>query len=239
MTDASITYPAAFAAGVLSFFSPCIVPLVPAYFTFISGFSLDQLTGHASTGVRSKVVLATLSFCLGFSLVFVLLGASASALGSMAMRYNAAIRVVGGLVIILLGAHLCGWLRLPFLEIDRHIQMKRRPVHFLGSFVVGMAFGAGWSPCIGPLLGSILILASSSDTVIEGTALLAIYSAGLAIPFLAISVFIHYLLQLLNRIRHVIRYVNLAAGVFLIAVGFLLVFNRFGWIWNTLSARWI
>lgn len=239
MLGETLTYSTAFAAGTLSFFSPCIVPLVPAYFTFITGFSLDELTGEQSANIRARVVLSTTAFVLGFSLVFILLGASASMLGGFATRYNHVIRVVGGILIMILGAHLAGFFRIPLLEIDRRIQFHRRPVHFLGALLVGMAFGAGWSPCIGPLLGSILILAGSSETVAEGMVLLTIYSAGLAIPFLVISVCIHCVLKTLNRIKRYVHYINVAAGVMLMAVGLLLVVNRFGMVWNALSGRFI
>ncbi|MFZ7125167.1 MAG: cytochrome c biogenesis CcdA family protein [Desulfobacterales bacterium] len=235
MIDEAITYPTAFIAGMLSFFSPCIVPLVPAYFTFITGFSLDKLTHEPTADTRARVVLSTSAFILGFTLVFILLGATASALGTIATRYHHAIRIAGGVVIFVLGAHMAGLWRIPILEMDRRIHFHRKPVHFLGTFLVGMAFGAGWSPCIGPLLGSILILASSSETVAEGMLLLTIYSAGLGIPFLLISVFIHYVLKTLNRMRRFVRYINVAAGIFLMAIGLLLILNRFGLIWNALS----
>lgn len=237
MIGETVTYSAAFAAGMLSFFSPCIVPLVPAYFTFITGFSLDELTGESSSGIRARVMLSTVAFTLGFTLVFVLLGASASALGTIATRYNHIVRVGGGILILILGAHLAGFFRISILETDRRIHLERKPLHFLGTFLVGMAFGAGWSPCIGPLLGSILILAGSSETVTEGVILLTIYSAGLAIPFLVISAFIHYALKALNRVKRFVKYINVAAGVFLMAVGLLLIVNRFGLVWNALLSK--
>lgn len=233
MVDESLTYPAALAAGLLSFFSPCILPLIPAYFTFITGYSLEQLTTRPTAEIRRRVLAATLCFGAGFSLVFILLGASASLIGGLALRYNAVLRVAGGVLIVLLGLHMLGAIRLKRLERDHHIPMQR-PVHLAGAVLVGMAFAAGWSPCIGPLLGSILILAGSRETIGEGIGLLTVYSAGLFLPFLGLSAFIHLLLRFLNRTRRVLQYVNRIAGVLLILVGVALILNRFGWLWSKL-----
>ena len=160
----TISYPAALLAGLLSFFSPCILPLIPAYFVFISGFTLDELTG-CENGIRKKVVLSTIAYVLGFSSVFILMGASASYLGSFIQIYSTAIRIIGGVLIMFLGLHLTGWLRFNALEFEKRVHLDKKPIHFMGTFLVGMAFGAGWSPCIGPLLGSILIIAGSKETV--------------------------------------------------------------------------
>jgi len=172
MFTESISFPAAFIAGLLSFFSPCILPLIPAYFTFITGFSLEKLTQDENTEIRKKVVFSTLLFVLGFSFVFILMGASASYLGGLFFQYRKFIRITGGILIIALGVHLTGLIRIPGLDIEKRIHLDQKPLHFLGTFIIGMAFGAGWSPCIGPLLGSILIVAGSQETVWQGTVLL-------------------------------------------------------------------
>ncbi|MCF8050648.1 MAG: cytochrome c biogenesis protein CcdA [Desulfobacterales bacterium] len=221
----SVTYPAALASGLLSFFSPCVLPLIPAYFTFITGYSIDQLTGKEDASLRRRVIGATVAFVLGFSAVFILMGASASAIGGLIGSHRQTIRIAGGTVIILLGLHISGLLRIRGLDVEKRIHARRRPLHLVGTFVVGMAFGAGWSPCIGPLLGSILILAGSQQTVAEGIALLGVYSAGLALPFLLLSVFIHIVLKFLKRASAVMRYVNPAAGVLLVVLGVMLVFD--------------
>jgi cytochrome c-type biogenesis protein len=236
MLDETITFPAAFAAGLLSFFSPCILPLIPAYFTFISGYSLEELTGEAVGRIRHKVILSTLAFGLGFTLIFILLGASASFMGGLVMRYQHVIRVAGGIVIIVFGLHLTGLLRLSFLEVEKRVQLRQKPAHFLGTVLVGMAFGAGWSPCIGPMLGSILILAGSEESVLEGIGLLSVYSAGLWIPFLLMSVFINLMLVFLQRARRVLQFINMAAGTLLIGLGLALVFDRFGVIWSLIGS---
>jgi cytochrome c-type biogenesis protein len=226
MITESVTYPAALVAGLLSFFSPCVLPLIPAYFTFITGYSLDRLTTDEGARLRGRVVGATVAYVLGFSTVFILMGASASFLGGLIGTHRDTIRIVGGVVIIVLGLHISGVFHIRGLDVEKRLQTNRRPLHLAGTYLVGMAFGAGWSPCIGPLLGSILILAGSQQTVGEGILLLAVYSAGLAIPFLLISVFIHLVLRFLKRARAIMRYINPAAGVLLILLGIGLIFDK-------------
>ncbi len=226
MFTESISYPAALFAGLLSFFSPCILPLVPAYFTFITGLSLDELTGIQSPRIRARVIRATLSYVLGFSLVFVLMGASASIIGGAVFNYRDEIRIIGGILIILFGIHMTGLIRFKPLEFDRRLQINQRPLHFLGTFFVGMAFGAGWSPCIGPLLGSILIVAGNQETVAAGIGLLSVYAAGLAVPFLVLAVFVDSLLNFIKKASWSIRYINVTAGVLLLILGLLLVTDK-------------
>ena len=219
----SVSYPAALLAGVLSFFSPCILPLIPAYFSFISGYSLEEITEVRSTALRKRVIYTTILFILGFSTVFVLLGASASFLGGLMSQYKDYIRMIGGVVIILLGLHLTGILRIRGLDIEKRIQVKEKPLHLFGTFLIGMAFGAGWSPCIGPLLGSILIMAGSQETVGQGMILLGVYSLGLAVPFMVLSIFINFLLVVISKMTRVIRILHPAAGILLIIMGLFLV----------------
>jgi len=222
----AVSYPAAFLAGLLSFFSPCVLPLIPAYFTFITGFSLEELTDDSNIAVRKKVFFSTLSYVSGFSIVFILMGASASYLGGLIHQHKEVIRIIGGIFIIILGIHLTGVLPIRSLDIEKRININKKPLHFLGTFIIGMAFGVGWSPCIGPLLGSILIIAGSQETVRQGILLLGIYSAGLALPFIAISLFINYLLKIIKKATRILKYVNTAAGVLLILVGLILLTNK-------------
>jgi len=226
MFTEAISYPAAFTAGLLSFLSPCVLPLIPAYFTFITGFSLEELTESRDSEIRKKVFLSTILFVSGFSLVFILMGASASYLGGLIYNYRELIRIIGGIFIIILGVHLTGIIRIRGLDFEKRINMEKKPLHFFGTFVVGMAFGAGWSPCIGPLLGSIIIIAGSQETVWQGIILLGIYSAGLAIPFIIMSVFINFLLIFIKKASRVLQYINTAAGILLIIVGLILVTNK-------------
>ena len=224
----TVPYPAAFLFGLLSFFSPCILPLLPAYFSFITGYSMEELIAGSNSTVKKKVIFSTAAFVLGFSAVFVALGTSASLMGNLAHDHRDIIRIAGGILIILFGIHMSGLYSFSILNYEGRIHLHKKPLHALGAFLVGMAFAAGWSPCMGPQLGSILIIAGSRETVWQGTALLGIYSAGLAIPFLILSFFVNSLLQFLQKAKKAIRVVNVAAGLLLIAMGLLLLTNKLG-----------
>jgi len=222
----NITYSAALVAGLLSFFSPCILPLIPAYFSFITGLTLDELTQDKKE-VRQKVILSTLFYVAGFSFIFILFGASASFLGGVASQYSWVVRYLGGGIIIVFGLHLLGIINIKGFNFEKKIHVKEKPMHLMGVFVIGMAFGAGWSPCIGPLLGSILIVAGNQDTVLKGVSLLAVYSAGLAIPFIIMSFFINSILGIMKRATRFIGALNKASGILLIVIGLLLIFDKF------------
>lgn len=223
----TISYSAAFLAGLLSFASPCLLPLIPGYFAFISGYSIEELTENPDVAVRGRIFYATISFVLGFSFVFILLGASASFIGAQVAEYKGIIRIVGALLIIALGVHLTGIIRFAGLENEKRFTVRKKPIHIIGIFVVGMAFAAGWSPCIGPLLGSILMIAGSGESVGQGVWLLSVYSAGLAIPFILLSVFIPAVLKVVRGASKTLRYVGPVAGGLLIVVGLLLLTNSF------------
>ncbi len=227
MFTESIPYHLAFIAGLTSFFTPCVLPLIPAFFTFITGFSLEELTTAPRSQLRLKVVLSTLAYVCGFSTVFILLGASASLLGNWISGNKEIIVRVGAFVIILFGIHLTGLVRLPGLDFEKRFHIQKKPYRLLGVFIVGMAFGAGWSPCIGPLLGSILILAGSQETVWQGVGLLVVFSAGLALPFIVISFFINFLLSFIKKAVKMIKYINLGAGLLLMIIGLLLLLDEF------------
>ena len=222
----SVSYSAAFIAGLLSFLSPCVLPLIPGYFSFITGMSLEELTEGDSKDLRARVFLSTLAFVLGFSVVFIMMGALASFLGGAILRYEEAVRIGGGVIIIILGIHISGIYRLRFLDVEKRMHLERKPVHILGTFMVGMAFAGGWSPCLGPLVGSILAIAATQGTVLKGVSLLATYSLGVAIPFLAISIFIHLMLPFVRRTTKFMKYVNAVGGVILITVGVLLITDK-------------
>ena len=222
----TVSYQAALIAGLLSFFSPCILPLIPAYFTFITGLSLDELT-EDTRKTRQKVILATLAYVCGFSTVFIFLGASASFMGGIIARYSWIVRYMGGGIILVFGCHLLGLINIRGLNFERRIHLDEKPMHIMGTFIIGMAFGAGWSPCIGPMLGSILIVAGSQETVMQGIILLSIYSAGLALPFLLISFFINRIIGIIRRATKVLGYVNKVAGILLIIMGILLITDKF------------
>ena len=226
MFTETITFPAALIAGLLSFFSPCILPLIPAYFTFITGLSLDEMA-EDSKSTRKKVLLATLAYVAGFSTVFILLGASASLVGGFFARYTWIIRYAGGAIVLIFGLHLLGIINIKGLNFEKRVHLNEKPIHMLGTFVIGMAFGAGWSPCIGPMLGSILIVAGNQETVLKGILLLTTYSAGLALPFILISLFINRLLEIMKKATRVLIYVNRISGILLIILGILLISDKF------------
>jgi cytochrome c-type biogenesis protein len=222
----TITFPAAFIAGLLSFLSPCVLPLIPAYFSFITGLSVEEMTTDAK-GIRQKVILSTLAYVAGFSFIFILFGASASFLGGFASQYSWVIRYLGGGIVLLFGLHLLGIINIKGLQFEKRFHVKKKPVHLLGTFVIGMAFGAGWTPCIGPMLGSILIVAGNQETILSGVWLLAVYSAGLALPFILISIFINSMLGFMKRATRLIGIINKVAGILLIGIGLLLIFDQF------------
>ena len=226
MFSETVSYNMAFIAGILSFFSPCVLPLIPAYFTFITGFSLEELIGDKNTEIRKKVMFSTIAYVLGFSFVFILMGSSATFLGTCIAKHTKHLKIVGGILIIILGIHLTGLIRIRFLEFEKKIQVPKKPLHFFGTFLVGMAFGAGWSPCIGPLLGSILLIAGSQETVWQGVVLLSIYSAGLAIPFIIISIFINFMINFIKKTNKIMKYFNLGAGMLLVLMGLFLLSKK-------------
>lgn len=211
----------ALGAGGLSFFSPCILPLLPAYLSFITGAGVEEIL--ESRPARREVLPQVLLFCLGFSMVFVLMGATASTLGQAVFRYQRIIEWVGGAVVILFGLYLLGVFQLQALQMEKRLQVNNRPAHAFAAFVIGVAFAAGWTPCIGPILGSILMYAGTRETLTQGILLLVFYSLGLAIPFMAVGFAIGSLLPLLRRARSFMRWVTATSGVLLILMGLLLI----------------
>jgi cytochrome c-type biogenesis protein len=219
----------AFAAGLLSFLSPCVLPLVPSYIGFLTGMTLPEMSGR-----RRVALLHALFFVAGFSLVFILLGASATALGRALNYYQIWLQRLGGLLIIGFGLVSLGVVKLDLLTQERRLHVERKPVGYLGSTLVGMAFAAGWTPCIGPVLGAILGLAATSTDVTRGMVLLAVYSAGLAVPFLVAAVAVESFLGWFQRFRRYLPWVMRISGVLLVFVGILLLSGEFtrlaGWL---------
>ncbi len=219
---------AAFLAGVVSFISPCVLPLVPSYVTFITGVSFDELTaGNAGTRVRRLTIIHSLAFILGFSLVFIALGATATVAGQFLRQHQDSLRRVGGAMIILFGIYLTGIIPIPALSRERKKQLTTKPLGILGSVLVGVTFAAGWTPCIGPILASILIYASTAKTVTTGVVLLSVYSLGLGLPFFLSSLALNSFLAASRRIRSRLRTIEVASGVVLILFGILLVTDLF------------
>jgi cytochrome c-type biogenesis protein len=219
----------AFLAGLLSFLSPCVLPLVPSYIGFLTGMTLPEMSGR-----RRAALVHALLFVGGFSLIFILLGASATALGRALNYYQVWLQRIGGVLIILFGLLCLGAFNVRLLSQDRRVHLERKPVGYLGSALAGMAFGAGWTPCIGPVLGGILGLAATSADVSRGMLLLAVYSAGLAVPFLIAAVAVDSFLEWFQRFRRFLPWVMRISGAMLILVGVLLVTGEFtrlaGWL---------
>lgn len=232
-SGASVGIAVAFLAGLLSFLSPCVLPLVPSYVSFVTGLGMEELE---SGGDRVKwVTLAhSVLFVVGFSLIFLLMGASATYIGQLLRSYQDIIARVGGVIIILFGVLLLGIVPIPILSREKRYQFQNKPVGYAGTVAVGMAFGAGWVPCIGPILGGILTLAATRASVAEGIGLLGVYSAGLAIPFVVSAVALTAFLSWFQKFRRYLRYVEWVAGVLLIFVGALLLTGKF-----TLLAGWL
>ncbi len=230
-----ITAGIAFLAGLVSFVSPCVLPLVPAYLSLLTGESLDELKTAPTARVRMQTLAHAFAFVIGFSLIFVALGLSASAIGGALVANRVLIAQIGGILVVILGLHMMGMLRIPALMRDTrlHLRHDRRTVWTSG--LVGMAFAAGWSPCIGPILAGILAIASQQRSG-QAALLLAFYSLGLALPFLATALAIGGILPLLGRIKPSLPAIEFASGAFLVIVGLVLVNDAFlnvaGWFYQ-------
>lgn len=222
-----ISFLTAFAAGIVSFLSPCVLPLVPGYISFISGLSLEELSHDADRKkILKKAGFGSIAFVLGFSLVFIFLGASATAVGKFLADYSAVITKIAGVLIILFGLHTLGILPIRWLYYEKRFESGSLSPGLAGAFVMGLAFAFGWTPCIGPILAGILALASTQETVIQGMGLLTVYSLGLGIPFIITGFGIHFFLQFFNRYKRFIRWGEIAAGILLVFIGVLIFSNR-------------
>lgn len=226
MNSPEVTYIGAFIAGLLSFLSPCVFPLIPSYVMYITGMSYaDMLAEHPSHIIRQKSLLHSLCFICGFTAVFVLLGASATYIGSFLHEHATLIRKVGGVLLVLLGIHVTGILPLKFLLGEKRVSIKHKPAGYIGSFLVGIAFAAGWTPCIGPILAAILAVAATEEKVYQGILLLFVYSLGLGVPFFLSALAMHRFLILFNRFKKYIRVCEVITGVFLMVIGILIYTN--------------
>jgi cytochrome c-type biogenesis protein len=222
-----VSFSLAFAAGVLSFLSPCVLPLVPSYITFITGISFEDLKeGTDRKRIRFLTISNSLAFIAGFSLIFIALGASSSMIGGFLLQYQDWIRIIGGVLVILFGLFVSGIIRLDFLTRERKFHLSGKPAGYVGTFLVGMTFAAAWTPCIGPILGSILLYASSKGSAAYGFKLLAVYSLGLAVPFFISSLMFNSFLSYSVKIRKYMRGIMLVSGLVLIAFGLLLLTNN-------------
>ena len=229
MSGFDISYAGALGGGILSFVSPCVLPLVPAYLCFLNGTSLEQLSGEEPTedGAARPVVISALLFIFGFSTVFVALGASASAISGLLLDHKLILGQIAGGIIIIFGLHVIGLLRLPFLNREVRLHLRNRSASLLGAYVLGLAFAFGWTPCIGPILATVLSVAARGDSLWYGTTLLTVYAAGLGIPFLLAAFLAVPFLRWMKRMRKHMRQIEIITGGFLILTGILFLFNSF------------
>ncbi len=216
----------AFGFGLLSFVSPCVLPIVPGYLSFISGLTFDEMQDSGGRSLlRNKILGNSLFFVLGFSLVFIALGASATVVGKFLHEQINVIGKVAGVVIVLFGIHMAGFYRIPFLNYEKRFHSAGKKLGYFGSFLVGLAFAFGWTPCIGPILAAILTIASQQDTIGKGVILLTSYSLGLGIPFILTGVSISAFYSVFDRFKRYFHTVELVGGIMLIAVGALIFTN--------------
>jgi cytochrome c-type biogenesis protein len=236
---------AAFIAGLLSFVSPCVLPLIPGYVSFVSGVTIDEMTGTGPGGgtavavasptvSRRRVLLTAVAFVLGFSFVFISLGATATALGQFLFERLRILGKIAGVLIVIFGLHTMGLLKIGWLYSERRVQVQRKPAGLIGAFFVGISFAFGWTPCIGPILSGILAIAAAQETVGQGVQLLAIYSAGLGVPFLLTALAMNHFFAAFARIRRHYRTIEIVSGALLVVIGILIFTDRF-----TIIARWL
>ena len=222
-----VSIPIALGAGILTFLSPCVLPLIPAYISFITGLSIEELGGAGGKGEVAanlkRTLTQTLLFVLGFSFIFVSLGASATYLGNFLLRNQRIIRIIGGIIVIIFGLHVAGVFNIRYLEYEKRVHLHKRPRHILGAFLVGVTFAIAWMPCVGPILASILTLAATQETLTSGIILLSAYSLGMAIPFLAAGLAIGAFLNLFAKIKRYFRVISIVSGLLLIGVGVLII----------------
>jgi cytochrome c-type biogenesis protein len=225
-----VTFGGAFIAGLLSFLSPCVLPLVPPYICFISGVTYEQLAARSEAGVTARAARSALAFVLGFSVVFVALGASASAIGQVFADYVDILSYVAGAVIIVMGLHFLGAFRIGFLYREARFHLERKPVGLFGAFIIGLTFAFGWTPCVGPVLAAILFVAGSEDTVGQGAVLLSIYSLGIGVPFLFAALFASQFVRLMSRFRRYLGVIEKVSGGLLVVTGVLIMTGSMNWI---------
>ena len=221
MEGAGISYGVAAGAGLISFLSPCVLPIVPGYLCFVAGTSLDQLTGDEGPdpALARRVILSAVLFVLGFSVVFIIMGASASVINDLIFRHIDILSKVAGTVIVVFGLHYMGLFRIPLLGREARFHPERVPAGALGAFLIGLAFAFGWTPCVGPILAVILTMAASSDSLGYGVSLLGTYAFGLGVPFLIAAIAVRPFMAFLQRFRRHVRKVELAAGGLLVITG--------------------
>ncbi len=221
MDPFQISYLGALSAGLLSFFSPCVLPLIPAYLCFLGGASLDELTaeGGVDKQVSKRVFISALFFVFGFATVFILMGASATALSRVVIQHIDTLSYIAGVVIVLFGFHYMGLFRIGFLNFEKRFHLENKPSGVAGSYLLGLAFAFGWTPCVGPILATILMVAAGSDSIAYGTSLLGTYAAGIGVPFLIAALAVKPFMGFMARFRKHLHKVEMAIGILLVITG--------------------
>ena len=236
--DTSLSIPTAFIFGLLSFFSPCVLPLVPAYLSFMSGVSVEELMSSRGSEALKRTGLKSVLFVLGFSVVFIIMGATATSVGQFLVERTYLLMKVAGVIVVIFGLHMLGVFRIKALYAEKRFHARFQGAGFVAPFLIGVVFAFGWTPCIGPVLGAILTLAASSDTLAQGIGLLAVYSLGLGIPFLITGFATGAALRALGRFKPHFRKFEVASGVLMIAVG-VLIFTDSLQILSTILGKWV
>ena len=240
MGNENISYAVAFAAGFLTFLSPCLLPIIPSFIAYITGISLSDINDpDKKNAAKRRALVHSLLFIVGFSLIFILLGLTATFIGKVLFRYQKLIQTGGGILIILFGLYLIGILKLDFLGKEMKIRFRSEGASYISSFIIGVTFAAAWTPCAGPILGSILLLAGTKTSVMEGAKLLSVYSLGIAVPFFLTALLINTFVAYFSKLKKFISAVNIISGVFLVIVGILIMTNYLNVIAAKLSAVFV
>lgn len=239
MFDHDVTYFVAFSAGVLSFFSPCVLPLLPAYLSYITGMSIDQYQRELEAAARRRVIINTLFFIAGFAFIFIFVfGAGTTLLSTVLKQHKDIIGKAGGLIIAVFGLHFMGVFKIKWLYMEKRAHFSKIPAGYIGSFLVGVAFSAGWTPCVGPILASIVGMGLAADSQWTAIKLLSLYTAGLAIPFFLTALAINFFMPLFNRVKHHMRFVEVSTGLLLIFVGILMFVGKFSAVSGVFQEYW-
>ncbi len=236
-----VGFAGALIAGLLSFVSPCVLPIVPPYLAWLAGLSFEELQSDTADAARSRrIVTAAIAFVLGFTTVFVALGATASVIGKTVAQYFDTLSIIAGIIIIIMGLHFLGVFRIALLYREARVQVERKPAGIAGAYVMGLAFAFGWTPCVGPVLAAILFVAGTSDTIWRGAALLAVYSVGIGFPFILAGVFASRFLGVLQRFKKHMHKVEMAMGGLLVVTGVLFITGQMSrisqWLLDTFPA---
>ncbi len=240
MLDIGIT--AAFVAGLLSFVSPCVLPIVPPYLAYLAGISFSQLSGAEvqPAGVSKRIIGSSIAFVLGFTTVFVALGATASVIGQAIAQYFGILSIIAGTIILIMGLHFLGVFRIGFLYREARVDVQRKPAGFVGAYIIGLAFAFGWTPCVGPVLAAILFVAGSEETAWRGAGLLAVYSLGIGIPFILAAAFASRFIGWANRFKKHMHTIERIMGLLLVVTGILFMTGQMSriaqWLLETFPA---